>query len=185
MLVSIVIPSAGRRPDLLKRAIKSALIDDSAIQTEIIVVLNGKDGMVFDLSQSFQHPLVKYSKIEQGNVCKARNYGLALAQGDLIRFLDDDDFLYPDVAYQQYLELLHSDADLSTYAGAIEDKNTRYQIIEPIGIVDYCAATLSENFAGLPLLSVYKNKIIYQFLQCFLNRLLSIFKKIEMPHKER
>lgn len=161
MLVSIVIPSAGRRPDLLKRAIKSALIDDSAIQTEIIVVLNGKDGMVFDLSQSFQHPLVKYSKIEQGNVCKARNYGLALAQGDLIRFLDDDDFLYPDVAYQQYLELLHSDADLSTYAGAIEDKNTRYQIIEPIGIVDYCAATLSENFAGLPLLSVYKNKIIY------------------------
>ncbi|MCS3525538.1 glycosyltransferase family 2 protein [Acinetobacter johnsonii] len=160
MLISIIIPSAGRRPKFLQRAIKSALINDEQIQTEVIVVLNGTDGMAFDLSQSFQHQFVKYYKIEQGNVCKARNYGLVLAQGDLIRFLDDDDFLYPDVAYRQYSELFHSDADLSTYAGAIEDNNTRYQIIEPIDIADYCAATLSENCIGLPLLSVYKNKII-------------------------
>ena len=160
ILASIIIPSAGRRPKFLQRAIKSALIDDGAIQTEIIVVLNGIDGMAFDLSQSFQHPFVKYHKIEQGNVCKARNYGLALAQGGLIRFLDDDDFLYPDVAYRQYLELFHSDADLSTYAGAIEDENTRYQIIEPIDIADYCAATLSDKCPALTFASVYKSHII-------------------------
>ena len=74
LMVSIIIPSAGRRPELLQRAIKSALIDDELIQTEIIVILNGKDGMDFDLSQSFQHPLVSYHKIELGNVSKARNY---------------------------------------------------------------------------------------------------------------
>lgn len=161
LLVSIIIPSAGRRPKFLQRAIKSVLIDDEQIQTEVIVVLNGTDGMAFDLNQSFQHPLVSYYKIEQGNVCMARNYGLSIAQGDLIRFLDDDDFLYPNVAYQQYLELFHSDADLSTYAAAIEDETTRYQVIKPIDIEDYSAATLSANFAGLPLLSVYKNRLIY------------------------
>ena len=158
--VSIVIPSAGRRPELLQRAIKSALIDDGEIQTEIIVVLNGKDGMMFDIEKSLQHSLVKYYKIEQGNVSKARNYGLSLAQGELVRFLDDDDFLYPNVAYQQYLELFHSNADLSTYAGAIEDEFTRYQIIEPINIADYCAATLSDKCPALTFASVYKSNII-------------------------
>lgn len=160
LLVSVIIPSAGRRPKFLQRAIKSALIDDNTIQTEVIVVLNGIDGMAFDFSQSFQHPFVKYYKIEQGNVCKARNYGLFLARGDLIRFLDDDDFLYPNVAYQQYLELFHSNADLSTYAGAIEDEFTRYQIIEPINIADYCAATLSDKCPALTFASVYKYNII-------------------------
>lgn len=160
IITSIIIPSAGRRPELLQRAIKSALIDDAKIQTEVIVILNGKNGMLFDESTSFQHPLLKYYKLEEGNVSKARNYGLSIARGDLIRFLDDDDFLYPNVAYQQYLELFHSNADLSTYAGAIEDEFTRYQIIEPINIADYCAATLSDKCPALTFASVYKSKII-------------------------
>ena len=158
--VSIIIPSAGRRPEFLQRAIKSALIDDDNIQTEIIVMLNGQDGIAFDINQSFQHPLVNYHKIEQGNVCKARNYGLSLAQGELIRFLDDDDFLYPDVAYQQYIELFHSNADLSTYAGAIEDEHRRYQVIEPIDIGNYCAATLSAYCPALTFATVYRSKVI-------------------------
>ena len=160
MLVTVIIPSAGRRPKLLERAIKSALIDNDEIQTEIIVILNGRNGMLFDESTSFQHPLVKYYKLEEGNVSKARNYGLSIAQGELIRFLDDDDFLYPNVAYQQYLELFHSDADLSTYAAAIEDETTRYQVIKPIDIEDYCAATLSDKCPALTFASVYKSKII-------------------------
>lgn len=160
LFITIIIPSAGRRPKFLQRSIKSALIDDNTIQTEVIVVLNGKDGMAFDISQSIQHPLVKYHKIKQGNVSKARNYGLLLAQGELIRFLDDDDFLYPDVAYQQYLELLHSDADLSTYAGAIEDYFDRYQIIEPININDYYSAVMSANCPALTFANVYKNDIV-------------------------
>ncbi len=158
--VSIIIPSAGRRSEFLQRSIKSALFDDEHIQTEIIVVLNGKDGMAFDTSLSFQHSLVSYHKLPQGNVCKARNYGLSLAQGELIRFLDDDDYLYPEVAYKQYIELFGSNADLSTYAGAIEDENIRYQVIKIIDINDYCAATLSAHCPALTFATVYKSKVI-------------------------
>ncbi len=160
ILVSIIIPSAGQRSDYLNRAIKSALIDDEKIQTEIIVVLNGKGGMLFDTQKLFQHQLVKYHKIQQGNVSKARNYGLSVAQGELIRFLDDDDFLIPDVAYQQYIQLYHSEADLSTYAGAIEDKSIRYQIIEPIKVDDYYAAVMSANCPALTFATVYKREIL-------------------------
>jgi len=158
--VSIIIPSAGRRPELLQRAIKSALTVDSTIQTEIIVVLNGKDGIAFNIDYAIQHPLVKYHKIKQGNVSKARNCGLSLAQGELVRFLDDDDFLIPDVACQQYIELYNSNADISTYAGAIEDDTIRYQVIEPINIDDYCSATLSHKCPALTFASVYKHNII-------------------------
>ncbi|RZG49136.1 glycosyltransferase family A protein [Acinetobacter wuhouensis] len=160
VFVSVIIPSAGRRPELLHRAIKSALVDDEQIKTEIIVVLNGRDGMDFDTSQSFQHRLVTYYKIEQGSVSKARNYGLSVAQGELIRFLDDDDFLIPDMAYQQYTELYHSNAELSTYAGAIEDDQTRYQVIVPINTDDYYSAVMSANCPSLTFASVYKKKIV-------------------------
>lgn len=158
--VNIIIPSAGRRPEFLQRAIKSALVDDEQIQTKIIVVLNGGDGIAFDTNKSFQHPLVNYYKIEQGNVCKARNYGLFIAQGELIRFLDDDDFLISDVAYQQYIELYHSDAELSTYAGAVEDDQTRYQVIEPINTNDYYSAVMSANCPALTFATVYKKEVI-------------------------
>lgn len=160
MKVSIIIPSAGRRAEFLKRAINSALIDDDLIQTEIIVVLNGDKGMKFDISLCIQHPLVHYYKIKDGNVSKARNFGIEIAKGELIRFLDDDDFLYPDVAYQQYLEFFHSDADLITYSGAIEDNIQRYQVIEPVKNDDYHCAVMSANCPALTFATVYKSKSI-------------------------
>lgn len=122
LMVSIIIPSAGRRPELLQRAIKSALIDDELIQTEIIVILNGKDGMDFDLSQSFQHPLVSYHKIELGNVSKARNYGLKRACGDYIRFLDDDDYLSQSIHRLQIERLDVTGHDISSFGVKIIDE---------------------------------------------------------------
>ena len=162
MLISIIIPSAGRRPKFLQRAIKSALIDDNTIQTEVIVVLNGKDGMAFDISQSIQHPLVKYHKIEQGNVSKARNYGLSLAQGELIRFLDDDDYLYPEAAYQQYLDFYFNDKlEINIYSIIIKDQSSNFikKISPEILNNSFLGYSLNPNIA-LPFIAVYKKNIL-------------------------
>lgn len=161
IITSIIIPSAGRRPELLQRAIKSALIDDARIQTEIIVILNGKNGMLFDESTSFQHPLVKYYKLEEGNVSKARNYGLSIAQGELIRFLDDDDYLIPEVAYKQYIELYNSDADLSTYMlFCLDELGGKYPVSYLHKYKSGSEAILSGEIIGTTLNNLYKKRSV-------------------------
>ncbi|WP_166168612.1 glycosyltransferase family A protein [Acinetobacter sp. SA01] len=162
ILISVIIPSAGRRPDLLKKSIQSALINEQGIKTEIIVVLNGKDGMTFDLSNSFQHPLLTYHKIEEGNVCKARNFGLSVAQGQLIRFLDDDDYLHKDVAKKQYHDfLLNIDLDLSLFSLDIEDtKGNLIKRVNPsVGSYSFFEYALNPKIA-LPFAFVYRKKLI-------------------------
>lgn len=158
--VSIIIPSSGRRLELLKRAIKSAIVVNGSIETEVLVILNGHDGMSFDLDIAYVHPLVKYYKIQDGNVSKARNYGLKNAQGDLIRFLDDDDYLLKDVAIQQYRELFNSAAQLSTYSGDIRDDVKSYQIVTSAELNDYCAAVLSSKCPALTFATIYKSTLI-------------------------
>lgn len=161
LYVSIIIPSAGRRSEFLQRAIKSALIDDEKIQTEIIVVLNGKDGMIFNEYSSFQHPLVKYYKLEEGNVSKARNYGLSIAEGELIRFLDDDDYLISEIACQQYIELFYSNADLSTYIlESIDMKNISHGVLVKKQYNSGLEALLAGEMIGTTHNNVYKYNII-------------------------
>src|SRR3546814_8284092 len=65
---------------------------------------------------------IKVIRTETANVSLARNMGIVAAKGNMIRFLDDDDFLIPEIAHQQCMELWLSNADLSTYAGRIEDE---------------------------------------------------------------
>lgn len=126
ILVSIIIASAGLRPELLKKAINSAMINDSDIQTEIIVVLNGDHIHSFDMNLAVQNPSVKYFKLQEGNVSKARNYGIQKANGEYIRFLDDDDTLISNAHKQQVLQLKSTNEDVSSYSIDIYDDKSNY-----------------------------------------------------------
>ncbi len=96
-----------------------------------------------------------------GGVGAARNAGIAASTGNLIRFLDDDDFLLPSVAEDQYFELHYSDADLSTYSGRLEDINgLAYKIITPGCEIDYGSAVLSGDCPALTFATVYKSSYI-------------------------
>ena len=86
--VSVVIPSIGRAS--LINAIASAL-NQTHSPEEVIVILNG----------NFDHKLVVESlpsdtrliirEIKEVGVSAARNAGIAMAKGEFIAFLDDDD----------------------------------------------------------------------------------------------
>lgn len=159
--VSIVIPTAGKRFDLLQKSIKSAILDSEYIDLEVIVVLNGLNTSQFDIGKSFSHPSVSYHRLEMGNVSNARNYGLSIARGELIRFLDDDDYLIPEIAYKQYMELYNSDAGMSTY----NFKNIDFNFNEsPSNFHKKYKNGYQSLFSGatiaIPLIHVYKKKYI-------------------------
>lgn len=125
-VVSIVIPTAGR-PELLKRAIQSCLTGKYASETEVIVVPNGPDQSWTAVEEELrQEPRVRFHYIQRGDQCLARNAGLELATGELVRFLDDDDYLFPEAASRQYAFALNECLDLCSAGVTLEDQESNH-----------------------------------------------------------
>ena len=93
-LVSIVIPTLGRQR-LLKRALHS-VIQQTYTHWEAVVAGNSTQGQVRDIVASFADPRIRYV---DASSCKgpaaARNVGIKRARGELVAFLDDDDWWLP------------------------------------------------------------------------------------------
>lgn len=167
--VSVIIPTAGQRNDFLERAIYSTRPVDERISVQVLVVANGASSGNVQLPALRSRPTVSHSitVIDAGRVTVggARNIGIAASRGELIRFLDDDDYLIPEVATHQYLELAGSAADLSTYAGRIEDEfGNVHQIVPPDGCDDYGCAVLGPRCPALTFATVYRASLVRDLL---------------------
>jgi glycosyltransferase involved in cell wall biosynthesis len=108
-LVSVVIPTMNR-PLLLKRAVES-VINQTYRNIEILIIdvneYNSKGQMatrqiVDDLSKGNK---IQYLSFPNFNGSQARNKGIEYSQGDLVAFLDDDDF-YEGSKIQKQVEVL-------------------------------------------------------------------------------
>src|SRR3989441_12330 len=91
--VSVVIPVYnGER--YLADAIQSVL-DQTYQNFEVIVVDDGSTDESAEVAQRFGEA-IRYVHQANGGVCKARNTGIAAAQGGYVAFLDQDDLWLPD-----------------------------------------------------------------------------------------
>lgn len=88
-LVSVIVTTYNRK-EYLEEAVKS-IMNQSYKNIEIIVVDDGSD-LNYAGAICNQYPICKYFYKENGGLSSARNYGVKLAKGDYIAFLDDDDF---------------------------------------------------------------------------------------------
>lgn len=112
--LSIVIPT-HRRPQYLARAIWSALDAAPDGDTEIIVVPNGNDLSWKSVEAEFgADARVHWHPVAQGHANVARNHGLRRATSEYVRFLDDDDYLYPKACQRQLLALIQSGGEVSS-----------------------------------------------------------------------
>lgn len=110
-ILSVVIPTY-KRPAMLDRAILSALNAAPDKGAEVIVVPNGNDTSWKIVAHKYRaESRVDWRPLDAPNACSARNFGLAHARGKYIRFLDDDDFLYPTAA-EQLVQIEGTNADL-------------------------------------------------------------------------
>jgi glycosyltransferase involved in cell wall biosynthesis len=158
-LVSVIIPTANR-PQFLPRAVESALDGMSVGSVEVIVVPNGGDKTWSrSLSRFAKQPQVRIEPIATAHACAARNHGLSLAKGSLVRFLDDDDYLFAPAAARQYeaMETKSWDVAMGSIRG-VSASGQEMALHEPIESTDFCEAVSTSGALYLPHAFVYRKQ---------------------------
>ena len=93
-LVSIIIPTFNGLP-WLEEAINS-IINQTYDYYEIIIIDDGSNDDTRSFVKNNYYEKVKYFYQNNEGLSSARNFGLKVAKGDYIQFLDSDDILLPE-----------------------------------------------------------------------------------------
>lgn len=125
-LVSVITRTFKGREYWLKEALMS-IVNQTHAAIEIVVVEDGGDTMrplVEDFQYKHKHVSFVYKSLPKRGRCYAGNQGLALARGDYLMFLDDDDLLFCDHIETSLCEL-ENDSSLSAVYALSWDVETR------------------------------------------------------------
>lgn len=125
-MVSVIIPTY-KRAEMLSRAIDSVLVQTYKNIQVVVVDDNNPDTewrkKTSDIMKKYYDDVrVKYICHEKNmNGSVARNTGIANATGEIICFLDDDDWFYPNKVEQQLDFLLSYPEYRAVYCGWLRD----------------------------------------------------------------
>jgi glycosyltransferase involved in cell wall biosynthesis len=116
--ISFVILTRNRS-DLVKRAIYSALGQTYTNMEIVIIDDNSTDNTLEVLNKEFAEEIQKgkmriIHNAETKGQANNRNMSLEIAKGELISYLDDDDFIFPDKIQRQVEEMEKTGAKAST-----------------------------------------------------------------------
>lgn len=111
-MISIIIP-VYKSEKTLERCLES-LICQTYTDIQIILVVDGSPDFSFDIAKSYEkkdNRVLVISKDNEG-VSKARNVGIAAAEGQYIQFVDSDDYIEPDTCEQLIKGMQEAESDL-------------------------------------------------------------------------
>lgn len=111
-LISIITPTLNRA-DFIERTIKS-VIRQKYTNFEHIIVDGVSTDTTFEILQKYKHLNVYSFKC---SATEAQNFGIEKAKGDLICFLNSDDYLLPD-SFLTILEYFYKHKDVSLFSGS-------------------------------------------------------------------
>lgn len=116
-LVSVIIPLYNRK-HLISRCVES-VCGQTYTNLEIIVVDDGStdepDEVLAELAKDTR---VKVLRKPNGGVSSARNMGLDSASGELVMFVDSDDYILPDAVELPVREMTEKHVDCVTFTSA-------------------------------------------------------------------
>ena len=96
-MISFIIPSYNSA-STIKRAIESILSQIANIKYEIIIVDDGSIDNTEEVLRNYEKDeRIKYYKKENSGVADTRNYGVKMATGEYIIFVDSDDYISHDL----------------------------------------------------------------------------------------
>jgi len=111
--VSVIVPTHNR-PQMLAEAVESAFAQTFQ-DFELIIVLNGASADSIAMARRLAaNPKVKVVEMADSTLAASRNFGLGLAAGEWIAFLDDDDIWQPEKLEVQLAAAAHMGADVVT-----------------------------------------------------------------------
>lgn len=161
LLVSVIIPCYNYS-NYLEKAIDSVLLQ-SYNPVEIIVVDDGSTDQTKEVVQKY--PTVKYIYQSNKGVSTARNIGTKNSKGDLLVFLDADDWLLPDALFIN-IKYLTQYPEAAFVSGAHElfyqPENKSWLIQKEVVSNHYCHL-LEGNYMGLPAVSMYNRWSFEEF----------------------
>lgn len=170
MLLSIIIPIYNREQTLERclTSIKNMILKD----IEVLMVDDGSsDGSstICKYYESSDNRFHYYFK-QNGGVSSTRNYGLSLAHGEWITFIDSDDWVLPN-HFSFFNNKMSSEALYVTGVLGI-DKLTENNIVETFNhFTNINKVNLSNYFRG----KITKNPIYLVTNKCFSKRIISDF----------
>ena len=92
-LFSVVVCTYNRSQRL--RGALDSVLSQEASDYELLVIDDGSDDDTAEVVATFDSPLVRYVRRENGGLSAARNTGIHEARGEFVIFLDDDDRVEP------------------------------------------------------------------------------------------
>ncbi len=109
--VSVIIPTYNRK-ELLQQAITSCFAGNEALDVEVVVVDDGSTDGTREYLEQLDDDRIRPILQEHRGGQHARNRGLEEAEGEYVKFLDDDDWLAPNALVREVYTLRESQADV-------------------------------------------------------------------------
>ena len=119
-LVSVIMPTFNRA-STIKDSILTVL-QQSYIELELLVCDDDSQDDTSDLVKQFRDPRIRYLKLSKGGAAAARNAGLAASKGELIAYLDSDNYWHPDYLTAMVATLIKKSGHSAIYSDYIDFK---------------------------------------------------------------
>lgn len=122
-MVSIILP-AYNAERYITECIES-VIKQLFQNWELILVDDGSEDGTRSIAEKYakQDDRIKYHRLNNGGVSKARNYGLKVAKGDFVFFLDADDYLANNCLDDSVKICIEKNTDIVVLAHYEQDEN--------------------------------------------------------------
>lgn len=126
--ISVIIPLFNKG-FIISETLNSVLVQ-TFIDFEVVIIDDGSTDNSFEVVSQFSDKRIKLFQQKNKGAASARNVGIEKATGELIAFLDADDYWFPnhlEELYQLYIDF----PNCGVYCSKYQIKNTKNTLITP------------------------------------------------------
>lgn len=170
-LISVIVPTYNTEL-YIDRCVQS-IVDQTYRNLEIILVDDGSPDNCPSICDAWarKDSRIKVIHKKNGGLSDARNAGMAIATGELIGFVDSDDWISPDMYQLLYERMLNDNSDISACGvEMVWEDNTPHRMLTVSGTHvlnpdDAMKAIIQETWLKQPVwYKLYKTELVQDIL---------------------